>query len=90
LRQFSASLLERLTSPAVIPDLFERLSDADDATKRALFDAFDLRIVYDKASDRLLISATPTEAIATMLRTGLEPLCKRLLRGWGSNPQPLD
>jgi hypothetical protein len=28
------------------------------ATKRTLFDAFDLRVAYDKASDRLSISAT--------------------------------
>jgi hypothetical protein len=41
-----------------VPDLTERLRDADDATKRALFDAFDLRVVYDKTSDRLSISAT--------------------------------
>ena len=40
-----------------LPDLTERLRDADDATKRALFDAFDLRVVYDKTSDRLSISA---------------------------------
>jgi hypothetical protein len=68
-----------------VPDLSERLRDADDATKRALFDAFDLRVVYDKASDRLSISATLTEAVAAMLRTGQEPLCNRLLRGTDSH-----
>ena len=73
-----------------VPDLSERRRDADDATKRALFDAFDLRVVYDKASDRLSISVTLTEAVATMLRTGLQPLSSTSLRGWGSNPQPLD
>ena len=74
-----------------VPDLSERLRDADDATKRALFDAFDLRVVYDKASDRLSISATLTEAVAKMLRDGLEPrLLQKRLRGWDSNPQPLD
>ena len=77
-RQDPAALLDQ------VPDLSERLRDADDATKRALFDAFDLRITYDKANDRLSISATLTEAVATMLRTGLEPLCNRLLRGTDS------
>lgn len=71
-----------------VPDLSERLRDADNATKRALFDAFDLRVVYDKAGDRLSISATLTETVASMLHNGLEPLCERSLRGWDSNPQP--
>ena len=82
---------ERRDAAAVldqVPDLSERLRDADDATKRALFDAFDPRVVYDKASDRLSISATLTEAVATMLRTGLQPLSSTSLRGWDSNPQP--
>jgi hypothetical protein len=75
-----------------IPDLAERLRGADNATKRALFDAFDLRVVYDKASDRLSISAALTEAVASMLRAGplrngVEPLSQRALRGWDSNPQ---
>ena len=83
-RQDQAAVLEQ------VPDLSERLLDADDATKRALFDAFDLRVVYDKASDRLSISATLTEAVAAMLRNGLQPLSSISLRGWDSNPQPLD
>jgi hypothetical protein len=81
-----AALLDR------VPDLSERLRNADDATKRALFDAFDLRVAYDKTGDRLSISATLTEAVASMLRTGpldngAEPLSQRALRGWDSNPQ---
>lgn len=73
-----------------LPDLTERLRGADNATKRALFDAFDLRVVYDKASDGLSISATLTEAVAKMLRDGLEPrLLQKTLRGWDSNPQPI-
>ena len=41
--------------------------------------------------DRLSISATLTEAVATVLaRTGLQPLSPTALRGWDSNPQPLD
>lgn len=74
-----------------VPDLSERLRDAPNATKRALFDAFDLRVVYDKSADRLSISAKLTETVATILRSGLEPqLLQKTLRGWGSNPQPLD
>ncbi len=73
-----------------MPDLSERLRDADDATKRALFDAFDLGVVYDTTGDRLSISATLTEAVASMLRTGpldngVEPLSQRALRGTGSH-----
>ena len=71
-----------------VPDLAERLRGADNATKRALFDAFDLRVIYDKVSDRLSISATLTEAVAKMLHDGLEPrLLQKKLRGWDSNPQ---
>lgn len=73
--QDPAAVLDKL------PDLTERLRGADNATKRALFDAFDLRVPYDKASDRLSISATLTEAVAAMLRTGLEPLSSTSLRG---------
>ena len=83
-RQDPAAVLDQ------VPDLSKRLCDADNATKRALFDAFDLRVVYDKASDRLSISATLTEAVAAMPRTGIEPrLLECSLRGWDSNPQPL-
>ena len=83
-RQDPAAVLDQ------VPDLAERLHDADNATKRALFDAFDLRVIYDKASDRLSVSATLTEAVATMLRDGLEPrLLQKILRGWDSNPQPI-
>jgi hypothetical protein len=57
-RQDPAAVLDQ------VPDLSERLRDADNATKRTLYDAFDLRVVYDKASDRLSISATLTEAVA--------------------------
>jgi hypothetical protein len=50
---------------------------------RTLFEAFDLRVVYDKAGDWLSISATLTEAVAAMLRTGLEPLFGTSLWGTG-------
>ena len=80
-----------------VPDLSERLRYADDATKRALFDAFDLCIVYDKANDQLSISATLTEAVAAMPRTslavvlnvtpgvGLEPTTSRLTAEHSAN-----
>jgi hypothetical protein len=48
-------------------DLSEALHDADPATKRAFFDAFDLRGTYDKLEGRLQISATITEALADLL-----------------------
>jgi hypothetical protein len=84
-RQDPAALLDQ------VPDLSERLRDAPNSTKRALFDAFDLRVVYDKADDRLSISAKLTETVATILRSGMEPrLLQKTLRGWDSNPQPLD
>ncbi len=84
-RQDPATVLDQ------VPDLSELLRGADNATKRALFDAFDLRVIYNKASDRLSISATLTEAVAKMLSSGLEPLrlSKESLRGWDSNPQPI-
>jgi site-specific DNA recombinase len=73
-----------------VPDLSERLRGANDATKRALFDAFDLRVVYDKTDDRLSISATLTEAVASILPTGplrndVESLSQRALRGTDSH-----
>jgi hypothetical protein len=43
-----------------------------------------------RRGDRLSISATLTEAVASMLHNGVEPLWQEVLRGWGSNPQPLD
>lgn len=73
-------------------NLSELLHGADNATKRALFDALDLRVVYDKASARLSIRTTLTETVAAVPLSGLEPLrlSKESLRGWDSNPQPLD
>jgi hypothetical protein len=55
-----ALAIER-TDPAAlldqVPDLSERLKRYRRRHQRALFDAFDLRVVYDKAGDRLSISA---------------------------------
>lgn len=57
-----SAALERL------PDLSEQLRNATPEAKRALFESFDLRIVYDKTQRRVQISATITEAIAQTLQ----------------------
>jgi site-specific DNA recombinase len=54
-------LAERL---ALIPDLTKQLRDATPAVKRQIFQAFELRIEFDKARNSVNISATVTEAIA--------------------------
>jgi hypothetical protein len=83
--------LPELLDVALASHEYASLTSVSSATRRALFDAFDLRITYDKAGDRPSICATLTEAVASMLRGGLEPrLLKEVLRGWDSNPQPLD
>ena len=51
-------LLERLL------DLSEQLRSAPPELQRQVFDAFDLRVTYDRAAGRITISATVTEAIA--------------------------
>jgi hypothetical protein len=57
-----AATLERL------PDLSEQLRRATPEIKRALFDAFELIVVYDKTRRRVQISATITEAVAQTLQ----------------------
>jgi hypothetical protein len=49
---------------ARIPDLSDQLRDATPAVKRQIFEAFELPIEFDKASRRMQISATVTEAVA--------------------------
>jgi site-specific DNA recombinase len=51
-----------------LPDLSKQLRAAPHEIKRALFDAFELRIVYDKTQNRVQISATITEAVADTLQ----------------------
>jgi site-specific DNA recombinase len=51
-----------------LPDLSRQLRDATPEVKRALFDAFELRIIYDKTQNRIQISATITETVADMLQ----------------------
>jgi len=54
-------LAERL---ARIPDLTESLRNAPREVKRQTFEAFELRIAFDKAARRIEISATIAEAVA--------------------------
>jgi site-specific DNA recombinase len=75
-----------------IPDLAEQLHDAPPALKRQVFDAFELRIDYDKAERRIEISATVSEAVAEVLETektllaeGL-PVTVRDIAGAGFEP----
>jgi hypothetical protein len=49
---------------AQIPDLTQSLRDAPRETKRQTFEAFELRIDYDKAARSINISATVSQAVA--------------------------
>ena len=53
-----------------IPDLSRQLRDAPREVKRQLFDAFELRITYDRAERRIEVSATVSEAIAQAFENG--------------------
>ena len=57
----NALLQERL---GCIPDLSQSLREAPPEVKRQTFDAFDLRIEFDKARRRIEISATIAEGVA--------------------------
>jgi len=48
---------------ARIPDLTETLREAPVEVKRQTFEAFDLRIQFDKAERRIEVSATISEAV---------------------------
>ncbi len=52
---------------ARLPDLAQALRDAPPALKRQVFDAFELRILYDKVNRRIEISTTITEMVAKAL-----------------------
>jgi site-specific DNA recombinase len=54
-------LSERL---ARIPDLTRQLRDATSEIKRLVFQAFELRVEFDKAPGRITVSATVTETVA--------------------------
>jgi site-specific DNA recombinase len=47
-----------------VPDLAQALRDAPSAVQRQVFEAFDLRIDYDKPGRRVEVSATVSEAVA--------------------------
>jgi len=51
-----------------IPDLSEALQAAPTQLKRQVFDAFELRITYDKQRRRIEISATISDAVAQTLQ----------------------
>jgi site-specific DNA recombinase len=51
-----------------IPDLSQALYDAPRELKRQVFEAFGLRIAYDKVDRRIEVSATISEAIAQALQ----------------------
>ncbi|MHB8660138.1 MAG: recombinase family protein [Solirubrobacteraceae bacterium] len=53
---------------ARIPDLTKALQDAPPALKRQIFDAFELRITYDRQDRRIGISATISDAVAKTLQ----------------------
>ena len=50
-----------------LPDLAQALRDAPPALKRQVFEAFELRILYDKVDRRIEVSATITETVAKTL-----------------------
>ncbi len=59
---------ELLANLERLPDLSQALRDAPPALKRQIFDAFELRIVYDKINRRIEISATVSDAVARTLQ----------------------
>jgi hypothetical protein len=63
-------LLERL---ARIPDLTQQLRDATPEIKRLAFQAFELRVEFDKAQRHIALSATITEAVARALENTRTP-----------------
>ena len=54
-------LTERLSR---LPDLSKQLREASDETKRATFQAFRLRIEFDKTEGRIGIGVTVSDAVA--------------------------
>jgi hypothetical protein len=65
-----AELLSRM------PDLSNELRNAPLQLKRQVFEAFELRVAYDKLEGRIEISATVSEAIIQAFRT-TEPSLRR-------------
>jgi hypothetical protein len=73
-------LPERL---ARIPDLTQQLRDATPEIKRLVFQAFELRVEFDKAQRHITLSATITEAVTRALEH------TRTLRSKGLMPEEL-
>jgi hypothetical protein len=59
-----AKLAENL---AALPNLSDALRDAEPDIQRSVFDAFALRVEYDRVHSNVRISATVDEAVATAL-----------------------
>ncbi|MDX6638052.1 MAG: hypothetical protein QOJ01_1563 [Solirubrobacterales bacterium] len=82
-------LAERLER---IPDLIKQLRKAPRKVKRQVFEAFELRIAYDKVERRIEVTATVSEATAeafddkkALLAEGL-PVTVREVAGVGFEP----
>ncbi len=72
-----------------LPDLAKQLAAADDATKREVFQAFELRVEFDKGAGHIGISATVTEAVASAFsetKTGTIRVPVRDIAGAGFEP----
>jgi len=68
LRPVSLTSPEADTLLARIPDLSEALRQASPGLKRQVFEAFGVRITYDRLQRRIEISATISEAVAEALK----------------------
>jgi hypothetical protein len=77
---------------ARIPDLTQALRQAPPELKRQVFDAFCLRIAYDKPARRIEISATVSEAVAEALHNAedlpeeVSSVAQRDIAGVGFEP----
>jgi DNA invertase Pin-like site-specific DNA recombinase len=75
-----------------IPDLSQALRDAPPALKRQVFEAFGLKVAYDKIEHRIEISATITEAVAQALQKAedlpeeVSSVARRDIAGAGFEP----
>jgi hypothetical protein len=63
-------LIEQLSR---IPDLTQALEDAPFEVQRQVFEAFELEMLYDKASRKIEISATVSEAVANAFEKAESP-----------------
>jgi hypothetical protein len=76
---------EELTEQlARLPDLGKALREAPAAVKRQVFESFDLQIAYDKAEQRVELTATVSEAVADAFENA------KALQAEGSSVVPTD